>query len=505
MRNIREILRLVWSCKQSRQAAADVCATSKTTVTNIINRAIEAGLSWPLPPNLDDNQLEEMLFTGQKGKTASRDEPDWRALLEDYSSNKNVTMMLLWQEYKETNPDGYQYSRFSELFRKWEKTLDLPMRQEHRYGEKMFVDYCGQSLPIINPSTGEVRDGQVFVAVMGASNYTYCEVTMTQSLPDWIDANARAIDFLGAVPHCIVPDNLKSAVTKSCRYEPKINLSYLKFAEHYDTAIVPARKRKPKDKAKVEVGVQIVQRFILASLRKQTFFSLAEANAAIRLRLEQLNNRPFRKLPGCRRSRFEELDLPAMKLLPEQPYHFTQWKIAKVNIDYHVDVEGHFYSVPYRLARKEVDVFYSSSTVEITYKHVRVAMHQRSMLKGKHSTIPEHMPPAHKKYAGMNPQYFISWAGQSGPSTTAVIESILARRAFPEHGFRTCLGILNLGKKFGPDRLEAACDRALLINGRSYTSIKAILENELDKRPLHKQSELPTVTHDNIRGNNYFE
>ncbi len=505
MRNIREILRLVWSCDQTRQAAADVCAASKTSVTNIVNRAIGAGLSWPLPPELDDEQLEELLYPSNRERHAVRVEPDWPALLEDYRSNKNMTMMLLWQEYKEVTPEGYQYSRFCELFRRWKNTLDLPMRQEHHHGEKMFVDYCGQTLPVINPLTGEIRAGQVFVAVMGASNYTYCEVTMSQSLPDWIEAHVRAFDFFGAVPHCIVPDNLKAAVIKTCRYEPKINLSYLKFAEYYDTAIVPARSRKPKDKAKVEVGVQVVQRFILASLRKRTFFSLAEANAAIRKRLEELNNRPFRKLSGCRRSRFEELDVPFMKPLPEQRYHFTQCKIAKVNIDYHVEVEGHYYSVPFRLARKEVDVYYSTATVEITYKHVRVALHQRSTVNGKHTTIPEHMPPAHKKYAGMTPETFINWARQSGTSTVAVIESILSRRAFPEHGFRTCLGILTLGNKYGLERLEAACDRALYINGKNYSSIKSILENNLDQRPLVRREDMPSVSHDNIRGNQYYE
>lgn len=505
MRNTREILRLVWSCGQSRQSVADACGISKTSITNTIKRANQVGLSWPLPPELDDCQLEEMLYPGGGAKTTNRDEPNWQELHDDLRSNKNMTMMLLWQEYKEVNPDGYQYSRFSELFRKWEKTLDLPMRQEHRNGEKMFVDYCGQTLPIIDPCTGEERDGQVFVAVMGASNYTYCEVTMTQSEQDWIEAHVRALDYFGAVPHCIVPDNLKAAVIKTCRYEPKINRNYLKFAEHYDTAIIPARSKKPKDKAKVEVGVQIVQRFILAALRKRTFFSLAEANAAIKERLEQLNNRSFRKLSGCRKTRYEELDLPAMKALPEQRYNFTQWKIAKVNIDYHVDVEGHYYSVPHKLARQEVDVFYSTTTVEITHKHIRVALHQRSIIKGKHTTIPEHMPTAHKKYAGMTSQSFITWASQSGPSTVAVIESILARRAFPEHGFRTCLGILNLGKKFGLERLEAACDRALFIKGKNYASIKSILENNLDQRPLVKREEMPTVNHDNIRGNRYYE
>lgn len=505
MRKIREILRLAWSCNQTRQSISDSIGVGKTTVTDTLYRASAAGLSYPLPADLDDERLECLLYPQHpRAITSRRTPPDWASLHNELLSHKNLTLMLLWQEYKEREPSGYQYSQFCDLFRFWRGKLDLSMRQEHRAGEKMFVDYCGQTIPIVDSTTGEIRDAQVFVAVMGASNYTYAETTWSQSLADWTGSHVRTFSYFGAVPHCIVPDNLLSGVTKTCRYEPCINATYQEMATHYGTAVIPARVRKPRDKPKVEAGVQFVQRFILAGLRHHTFFSLAEANAAIKGRLELLNNRPFRKLPGNRKSRFEELDHPAMLPLPELPYQYAQWKIARVHIDYHVDVEGHFYSVPYRLVREQVDVRYTSSTVECFHNGNRIASHPRSFVKGKHTTDPEHMPTSHREYAEWTPERLITWASQTGKATATVVESILSRKAYAEHGFRSCMGIISLGKRFGKERLEAASERALFIKGISYTSIKSILNNNLDQRPLPKQQELLTVTHDNIRGTDYY-
>ena len=505
MRKIREILRLVWSCNQTRQSISDSLGIGKTTVTDTLYRASAAGLSYPLPADLDDEQLERLLYPQHpRAITSRRTPPDWAFLHNELLSHKNLTLMLLWQEYKEREPSGYQYSQFCDLFRFWRGKLDLSMRQEHRAGEKMFVDYCGQTIPIVDSTTGEIRDAQVFVAVMGASNYTYAETTWSQSLADWTGSHVRTFSYFGAVPHCLVPDNLLSGVTKTCRYEPGINATYQEMATHYGTAVIPARVRKPRDKPKVEAGVQFVQRFILAGLRHHTFFSLAEANAAIKGRLELLNNRPFRKLPGTRKSRFEELDHPAMLPLPELPYQYAQWKIARVHIDYHVDVEGHFYSVPYRLVREQVDVRYTSATVECCHNGNRIASHPRSFVKGKHTTDPEHMPTSHREYAEWTPERLVTWASQTGKATAAVVESILSRRAYAEHGFRSCMGIISLGKKFSKERLEAACERALFIKGVSYASIKSILNNNLDQKPLPKQQELLTVTHDNIRGTDYY-
>jgi transposase len=339
---------------------------------------------------------------------------------------------------------------------------------------------------------------------MGSSNKTYAEATWTQSLADWTGSHVRAFAFLGAVPHCLVPDNLRSAVSKVCRYEPEVNPTYTELADHYGTAIVPARVRHPKDKAKVEGGVMIAQRFILASLRNRTFFSLAEANAAIRERLILLNNRPFRNLPGCRQSRFMEIDLPAMLPLPATTYQYAQWKKARVHIDYHVELEGHFYSVPHRLVKEQVDIRYTETTVECFAKGNRIASHARSWIKGRHTTTPEHMPKAHREFAAWTPQRMISWAAQNGIATARVVENILARKAYPEHGFRSCMGIISLAKRYSKERLEAACGRAVAIKGVTYKSIKSILENNLDQQSLPRQMNLPPVAHENIRGTDYY-
>ncbi len=503
MRKIREILRLAWGCNQSQRDVAKACGVGKTTVNDTIARAIVAGLSWPV--ELDDEALEKRLYPPPQPPSSRKlTQPNWQALHDELSRHKHLTLMLLWQEYKEGEPSGYQYSQFCERYRQWRKTLDRSMRQEHRAGDKFFVDYSGMTLDIVDASTGEIREAQIFVGVMGNSNLTYAEATWTQKLPDWIGSHVRAFAYLGAVPHCVVPDNLRSGVSKTCRYEPDLNPTYADCADHYGTAVIPARVRRPKDKAKVEGGVLIAQRFILAGLRQRTFFSLAEANAAIKQRLELLNNRPFRKLPGCRRSRFEELDRPAMLPLPEQPYQFAELLKARVHIDYHVQVDHHFYSVPHRLVGEELIVRATATTIECLHKGNRVASHPRSFLQGKHSTLPEHMPKAHREYAEWTPQRIIAWAAQAGPATAGVVEQILARKAYPEHGFRSCMGVISLGKRFSKERLEAACKRALAIRGVSYKSIKSILENNLDQKSLPEQLDLLPVSHENIRGTHYY-
>jgi len=507
MRKIRDILRLAWSCNQSRQTIATSCGIGKTTVTDTLYRASAANLSWPLPFALDDEGLETLLYPIKLSSSPRKlTLPDWHALNSEFVTHKNLTLMLLWQEYKEVDPSGYQYSQFCELFRKWKKKLDLSMRQEHRAGEKLFVDYCGQTVPIIDASTGEIRDSQVFVAVMGASNYTYAEATWSQSLPDWTGSHVRSFSFLSCLPKCVVPDNLLSAVTKTCRYEPDINPTYAALAAHYGVAVIPARVRKPKDKSKAEVGVQIVQRFILAGLRKRTFFTLAEANAAIRERLLLLNNRPFRKLPGTRTSRFEELDRPAMLPLPETDYQYSQFKKVRVHIDYHIELDGHFYSVPHRLVREQLDARYTVTTVECLYKGNRVASHPKSSVQGGFTTTPEHMPTSHREYAKWTPERIVSWAGGTGKATAQVVESILSRKAYAEHGFRSCMGIISLGKRFSKERLESACERALYIKGVNYKSIKSILKNNLDQKPLPpQQQELLPIAHENLRGTDYYD
>ncbi len=346
MRTIREVLRLKSECKLTNRNIAKSLSIARSTVGDYVRRAETAGLSWPLPDDLDDSRLEQILFN-QIPHTPKDGRPPLNfSHVHKELKRKGVTLMLLWHEYKEQNPQGYQYSQFCHLYRQWFDKLDPVMRQDHRAGEKLFVDYSGMTVPITDPGNGNTFEVQIFIACMGASNYTYAEATFTQGLGDWIDSHVRALDFLGGVPELIIIDNLKSGVNKACRYEPDLNPTYLDMANHYQTAVMPARVRAPKDKAKAEVGVQIVERWILAKLRNRTFFNITQLNREIAILLVDLNNRPFQKLPGTRKSAFEAIDKPALKPLPSTRYQFARWKKARVNIDYHVEVDGHYYSVP---------------------------------------------------------------------------------------------------------------------------------------------------------------
>ena len=505
MRKIKEVLRLKWSCGLSRRGIAKSCSVARSTVDEYVNRSAEAGLVWPLPESLDDTALEQLLYPPTVTPDASsRQLPDWHAVHRELC-RRDVTLTLLWHEYKEQHPTGYQYSQFCELYKAYAKKVDLSMRQVHRAGEKMFVDYCGRTVPIIETSTGEVREAQVFVAVLGASNFTYAEATWTQGLSAWICSHVRTLAFFGGVPEIVVPDNLKSGVLKTCRYEPEINPTYQDMASHYSVAVVPARVRKPKDKAKVEVAVQIVQRYILAALRNRTFFSLAQLNTAIRELLEKLNNRPFKKLPGTRMSRFLELDKPALRPLPAVPYQFAQWKKARVAPDYHIELFGHYYSVPYQLVGRELDIRATDSTVEGFHKGARIASHIRSHAKGRYTTVKDHMPRSHREYAEWTPERLVRWAGETGPATAELVSSVLTTRPHPQQGFRSCLGIISLGKRYGKDRVEAACKRALAIGGRSFKSVRSILETGLDQKPLDQPAQtILNLSHDNIRGGEYY-
>jgi transposase len=505
MRKIKEVLRLKHEKKLGIKKIAKSCSIGNGTVSDYLQRAKAAGLTWPLHSTMDDAAIEQKLFPSPREKTKNnRPEPDWSETHKELK-RKGVTLFLLWQEYKEKNPDGYQYSWFCDLYKRWSGKIDVVMRQEHRAGDKLFVDYAGQTVPVINRDTGEVKETQIFVAVLGASNYTFAEATWTQSLSDWINSHVRAFDFFGGVPEVVVPDNLKSAVKSACYYEPDINPTYHDLATHYDTIILPARVRKPRDKAKVENGVLLVERWILARLRNHVFFSLTELNREIHRLLERLNQWPFKKMDGNRAEMFEILDRPALKPLPVQPYQFANWKKATVNIDYHVEVDGHYYSVAFQLVGKKVDVRFTERTVECFYKSKRVAAHKRSYQKGWHTTVREHMPPRHQKYAKWTPERFLRWSRKIGPRTAGVVEKVLNSRNYPQQAYRSVLGILRLGQGYTEQRLEAACNRALAIDAVSYRSIKSILENGLDQRPLPEpEKETKSIQHINIRGKNYY-
>jgi len=505
MRKIKEVLRLTWACNQSQRQVARQCSLSRPCVRNYLQRANDAGLSWPLPAELDDGQLERLLFPAlPKPAAVERSVPDWPTVFTDMKQ-KNVTKFLLWQEYRGLHPNGYNYSWFCDHYRRWLGRRDLSMRQNHRAGEKLFIDYAGHAIPVVNRHTGEITEAQIFVAVMGASNYTFAEATASQSLPDWIGSHQRAFEFFGGVTEILVPDNLKSGVKSPHRYEPDMNPTYNDMAQHYGVAVIPARVRRPKDKAKAEVGVQIVERWVLAALRHHTFFSLHQLNRRIAELLVQLNNRPFRKLPGSRQSQFEALDRPALQALPATPYAYADWKKARVNIDYHVEVDKHYYSVPYSLVKQELDVRFTVNTVECFYRSQRVASHTRSHRVGHHTTVREHMPESHRQYGDWSPERLVRWARQYGTSTAEVVTRILQARRHPEQGYRSCLGILRLEKTYGPERLEAACQRALLLGTLRYKSVESILKHGLDKQPSTPEIEPPVPDdHDNIRGPSYY-
>lgn len=505
MRKIREILRLRFECGQTNRKIAKSCSVSRSTVADYLLRAGAAFLSWPISEELDDAALEHLLFPPPETISKARPVPNWAEVHRELK-RKAVTLALLWQEYKERYPEGYQYSWFCQNYNKWAGTIDLVMRQDHRAGEKLFVDYAGQTMEIVDRTTGKVREAQVFVAVLGASNYTYAEATRSQALPDWIGSHARAFTFFNGVTEAVVPDNLKSGVKKACYYDPDINPTYQDMAAHYSTVVLPARVREPRDKAKVETGVQVVERWILARLRNHTFFSLAELNREISKLLDILNNRKFKKLPGTRKSLFESLDHPALKPLPASPYQYAEWKKATVHIDYHVEVDGHYYSVPHQLVKKKLDVRFTTNTVECFHRGKRVASHRRSYQKGRHTTVKEHMPVRHQKYLEWTPERFLRWAGKVGPQTISLTERILESRPHPQQAYRTLLGILRLGKSYTDQRLEAACHRALSIGATSYRSVESILKNGLDNKPLPEppESAIP-IQHQNIRGSKYYQ
>jgi transposase len=504
MRKIEEILRLKYEAGLSHRAIAQSCLVSPSTVSEYVTHAKAAGLSWPLPEGINNEQLNELLFP-QRGSTSRRNilQPDWAEVHKELR-RKSVTLSLLWVEYRQDHPDGYGYSQFCYHYRTWAKQLKPMMRQKHKAGEKLFVDYAGQTVPVVDPQTGEIRQAQIFVATLGASNYTYAEAHWSQDLPNWIGAHTRVLAFLGGVPEVLVPDNLKAGVKSPHLYEPDLNPTYLDFARHYGVAVVPARVRKPKDKSKVEVGVQVVERWILAPLRDRTFFSLAELNQSIWELLAELNDRPMRHLGQSRRELFESLDKPALAPLPTQPYEFARWKKARVHIDYHVSFEKHHYSVPYNLIGKEVDIRATERTVEIFYQRTRRASHRRSFLQGRYSTQNEHMPPAHQKYSDWSPERFLCWAEEIGPETTRLIAAVLETRRHPQQAYRSCLGILGLGKRYTNARLEAACRRALSAGIRSYKGIRNILDNKLDQLEVEQPPAAPLPSHAHIRGESYY-
>jgi transposase len=505
MRKVREILRL--ACGEGlplRQVGAAL-GVPFTTAGDHLRRAEGAGLSWPLPDELDDVALEALLFPKGPAPEPSRPLPDWNHVHRELR-RPGVTLMLLWHEYRADYPDGYSYSQFCLHYRAFQHRIDLSMRQEHRAGERLFVDFPGQRLAICDCRSGEVAfEAELFVAVLGASSFLHAEAIASQSLEHWIGAHVHAFEALGCVPRVVVCDNLRAGVTRAHRYEPDLNATYEEMAAHYGVAIISTRRGKPRDKAKVEAGVLLAERWILARLRNRRFCSLAEANTAIAECVAAINERPFRKMPGSRRSWFEELERPVMRPLPATRYEFARWRIGlKINIDYHVEFAHHYYSVPYGLVGARVDVRTTARTVEVFHCSRRVASHLRDDTPGRHTTDPAHMPESHRRHAEWSPSRIIAWAERTGPSTAALAAAILESRPHPEQGYRSCLGIIRLADRYTTERVEAACARALAVRALSYRSVESILRHGLDSQPLPAAPTRTHSHHQNVRGATYY-
>ena len=506
MRKIRELLRLcLGEGRGIRQAAASL-EMPFTTVSDHLRRAKAAGLTWPLSDGLDDD-LEAMLFPARPSADLERPMPEWKKIHVELR-RPHVTLMLLWIEYRETHPDGYAYSQFCELCRRFRRSVDLVMRQEHKAGEKLFVDFPGARIPIYDEASGEmVFEAELFVAALGASSYLYAEAIRSQELLYFVTAHVHTFEALGGVPEICVCDNLRSGVTRPHRYEPDVNATYAEMAAHYGVTIIPARSYKPRDKARAEGGVLLAERFIIARLRNARFTSLSALNAEICRLVSFINERPFRKIDGSRASLFTSLDRPALRPLPATRYEFATFRRAKVGLDYHLEVRAdrHFYSVPHALVGEKVDLRLSASTVEVFFRHRRVASHVRAHRPG-FTTDPAHMPDAHRRHGEWTPSRIVSFAEKTGPATAKLVAEVMARRRHPEQGFRSCLGIVRLDDRYGRERLEKAATRALALCSYSYRSVESILKNGLDQQelPAEEADQRSLPPHDNVRGADYY-
>ncbi len=508
MRKAMEILRLKYEAGLTNRQISRSCSVSRSTVSSYLERVEKAGISWPLSEELDEEQFQELLFPDTAGGIKpSRPLPDMDYIHKELR-RKHVTLRLLWEEYRTQHPDGYGYTQFCEYYRRWKAPLDVTLRQRHTAGEKTFVDWAGQTVAWQDPQTGQEHQASLFVAVLGASSYTWAEAFPDEQLPSWIQAHIHAFEFYGGVSQLLVPDNTRTAVDKACYYEPKVNASYEEMARHYGTAVLPTRTNAPRDKAKVESAVLHAERRLLARLRNHTFFSVAEVNQAIRKCLSDLNAQPFQKMRGSRLSLFKELDQPALRPLPARRYELGQWRKAKANIDYHVQVDWHRYSVPYRLTQQQVEVRLCARTVEIFHKGLRVAAHARSRVRGGFTTDPAHRPKSHQKHLEWTPGRLIDWACTIGPLCSQVVAHLLERKPHPEQGYRAALGIMRLARGYGHDRVEAACRRVLAMDACTYQSIQSILQAKMDQLPLPGEDEPPSPVvseHANIRGEAYYQ
>lgn len=509
MRKLKDVVRLKFGCNLTHRQIAKSLNISPSTVSKLVNDFVNKKLSWPIDEAITNDDLEIMVYGEHKSQIKKNFvEPDWSACYQELQK-KNVTKHILWEEYSNSNVgNAYSYSQFCTKFRQWSKSKDISMRQVHIAGEKLFVDYAGTQIDVYCAIENKVKKANIFVACLGASNYTYVEATWSQSKMDWINSHVNAFNYFDGVPQIVVPDNLKSAVIKPSYYDPDINPTYHQLSCHYDFAILPARVRKPKDKAKVENAVKVVGFEILAKIRNQEFNSLQQLNESIKKLLDEMNNKPFQKLPGSRRSQFLQIDKPALKPLPANKYHYTEVLFKIVARDYHFVLAGHAYSVPFKYANKKIEIHISKNLVTAFYKGKQIAVHVYNHTKGSNTTLSEHMPREHQEYASQNPEIVKSKAQKIGPYTLKVVESVLSQKENVFTNIRACMSILKLCKKYGDNRLEKACKRAYYIQAPTPKSINSILEKGLDNLVLEEntlENKSHQSSHENIRGSQYYQ
>jgi len=499
MRKLKEIARLKFEAGRTFEEIASAVGVARSTVQVTLQRLQSAGVGWPWPAEVDEATLEARLYPVRPGPKPTKALPDFESLRGELS-RKGMTRRQLWLEYRERTPGGLEYSQFCALYRRWRQTQDVVLRFEHAPGDKLFVDYAGQTMPVIEGTTGEERRAQVFVAALGYSGYTYAEATWGQGLEDWLSSHVRTFEWLGGVPAAVVPDNLKSGVSRAHRYALDVNPAYQDLALHYGVSVLPTRVASPRDKAVVESAVQQVERRVLAPLRDLQCFSLAGLNAAMRPLLEQLNRAPFQKREGSRQGLFEQEERATLRALPGQRYEYATWKKAKVHLDYHVEHERRYYSVPHTLVGRTVDMRVAARTVEVYHQGRQVAAHPRGERKGQFTTTPAHRPPGHQAVVELSHERILRRAEAIGEATAGVIRAQASRRLHRDETLRSSLGILRLASDFSPEQLEAACARALALGSVSYRAIATLLKAAPDPTP----APVPVVAHANVRGAEYF-
>lgn len=506
MKKVKELLRLKWECQLSNRVIGHAIHASPSTVSYYTRAFKASGLTWPLEEKWDDQKLMAYLephCQQLKIQTQQKAPLNYTEIHQELKRT-GVTLQLLWEEYqKHFGKKAYSYSEYCRRYRAWVKQLKPTLRQSYKVGEKCFIDYAGPKIPIHLPN-GEIKEAIIFVGVLAASNYTFAKAYFTRSLPDWCDAHVSMFEFFGGLPIMVIPDNEKAGIKKACYYEPELNAQYEALASHYQIAVLPTRPYHPKDKAKAELAVLLVERWMMARLRNQIFFSLVELNQAIAQLLILLNQKPFKKLLGSRTSHFEEYEKSALRPLPKEPYEYAEIKEATVGLDYHVEAKGHFYSVPYLLIKKQVQCRVSNHIVEIFYQGKRVASHPRSFLVGAHTTLPEHMPKGHWAHKHWTPERFLHWSQSIGNSTLKVAEWNIQNKSHPECAYRIHLGLLKLSKRYGTLKLEEACFYALSIGSPTYKSINSILQQQLMSLPLPEQTHYQSKVHQNLRGPQYY-